>query len=116
MKVTKAQAQEARNLIQAVVAVAGAAQAASAPQAAPAANVPAAPQGPVLQAPAPAACRNGTARAAAYAALLANVGQPRAAVLAAVKDAETKWHTDNGRTPKGIAPAGWLRLFGATFA
>ena len=111
-KQAQAQAQ-ARNLVNAVVSVAT--HVAALPATTPAPQL-GAPQGPVLQALAPATNRNGTARAAAYAALLANVGQPRPGVLAAVKQAETAWHVANGRTPKGIAPAGWLRLFGATFA
>lgn len=104
---------------------------ASAAQAAPAATVQGAPAAPAVAAPqaavvpvplvlvavaAPGTPRPGTARAAALAALLANIGQPRQAVLQAVAASETQWHLSQGRSPKGISPAGWLRLFGAQFA
>jgi hypothetical protein len=71
---------------------------------------------PVLVAVGPAPKLSGTARAAAYAALCANMGQPQPVVLAAVTLAEVQWHHSKGRTPAGLAPAGWLGLFGARFA
>lgn len=89
------------------------AAATTAPAAAPT-TTPAAPV--LLAAVGGKAPRAGTASAACYAALLANVGQPRAVVLAALAAAETQWHQTNGRTVKGVAPAGWLRTHQATFA
>lgn len=59
--------------------------------------------------------KEGTARAAAYAALLASIGQPRPAVLAAVAEAEKAWHMDKFRTPKAVSPVGWLKTFEAKF-
>lgn len=97
---------------------------ATAPQAAPGTTLAPTPAAPVA-APVPAVLvaittpgtpRQGTARAAALAALMANVGQTRQQVLAAVAASETQWHLSQGRSPKGISPAGWLRLFGAQFA
>jgi hypothetical protein len=59
--------------------------------------------------------REGTARAAAFAALVASIGQPQPAVLAAVAEAEQAWHMATTRTPKAVSPAGWLRTYGAKF-
>ena len=73
--------------------------------------------GPKLVSIAPSTCRAGTARAAAYDALQValEVGATRTETLLAVKSAEQAWHIEQGRTPKGINPAGWLSLFGAVF-
>lgn len=73
--------------------------------------------GPKLVSVLPATVRAGTARAAAYEALQValELGATRAETLLAVKSAEQAWHTEQGRTPKGINPAGWLSLFGAVF-
>jgi hypothetical protein len=59
--------------------------------------------------------REGTARAAAYAALVASIGLPRPAVLAAVAEAERGWHMATTRTPKAVSPIGWLKTFEAKF-
>jgi hypothetical protein len=72
--------------------------------------------GPVLVSVGVTTARAGTARAAALAALLASVGQPRNVVLAAVAQSEKSWHMAQGRTPGQVSPAGWLRTFAATFA
>ena len=73
--------------------------------------------GPKLVSVAPATVRAGTARAAAYEALQValELGATRQETLIAVKAAEQAWHIEQGRTPKGINPAGWLSLFGAVF-
>lgn len=73
--------------------------------------------GPKLVSVAPSTCRAGTARAAAYEALQVSLelGATRTETLLAVKSAEQAWHLEQGRTPKGINPAGWLSLFGAVF-
>jgi len=73
--------------------------------------------GPKLISIASATVRAGTARAAAYEALQValEVGATRQETLMAVKAAEQAWHAEQGRTPKGINPAGWLTLFGAVF-
>lgn len=87
------------------------------PQAAPATPVAAptqnAPQGQLLVVVSHPAARNGTAAATCWATLVAMQGQPRQAVLEALKQAETAWHAENGRSVKGVAPSGWLRKFGA---
>jgi hypothetical protein len=66
---------------------------------------------------APSTCRAGTARHAAYMAieLAFELGATRAETLAAVKQAEIDWHAEQGRVVKGIAPAGWLKLFACQF-
>lgn len=73
--------------------------------------------GPKLVSLLPATCRAGTARAAAYGALVSCMaaGATRQQTLIAVKSAEQAWHAEQGRTPKGINPAGWLSLFCAEF-
>ena len=78
---------------------------------------PVAATGPKMVALGAATVRAGTARAAAYAALQAalELGATRAETLLVVKSAEQAWHLEQGRTPKGINPAGWLSLFNAVF-
>lgn len=73
-------------------------------------------QGPVLAVVAHATVRPGTAAAACWATLVAMQGQPRQAVLEGLKQAETAWHAENGRSVKGVAPSGWLRKFGTNIA
>lgn len=88
-----------------------------APVSAPVAPVTA-PATPVLVKVLPATVRQGTARAAAYAALVsccATGTATRKDCLQAVKEAEQAWHAEQGRTPKGVNPAGWLSLFCAEF-
>jgi len=59
--------------------------------------------------------RAGTARAACFAYLQANLGKPRAEILAGLKATETAWHLETSRVVKGVNPSGWLVLFSATF-
>lgn len=64
----------------------------------------------------PVNVRPGTARAAVLAALLAQgMGQTRHQCIAICAAAEMQWHQQQGRTPSGVAPAGWLRNLGAQF-
>lgn len=72
--------------------------------------------GPVLEKVTGKLPRLGTASHACYEALMASIGKPRAEVLATLKAVETGWHQEHGRTPKGVAPAGWLRTHGAEFS
>lgn len=66
---------------------------------------------------APLTCRAGTARHAAYTAIVECMaaGATRLQTLDAVKAAEQAWHAENGRTVKAVAPAGWLKLFACEF-
>jgi hypothetical protein len=72
----------------------------------------------VLVSFAPLTCRAGTARHAAYTALVSCMaaGATRLQCLEAVKAAELAWHAENGRVVKAVAPAGWLKLFSCQFA
>ena len=74
--------------------------------------------GPKLVSFAPLTCRAGTARHAAYTALVSCMaaGATRSQCLEAVKAAELAWHAENGRVVKAVAPAGWLKLFACEFA
>lgn len=72
-----------------------------------------APQGQLLAVVSHPAVRTGTAAAACWATLVNMQGQPRQAVLQGLKQAETAWHAENGRSVKGVAPSGWLRKFSA---
>ena len=72
----------------------------------------------VLVSFAPLTCRAGTARHAAYTALVSCMaaGATRSQCLEAVKAAELAWHAENGRVVKAVAPAGWLKSLGCEFA
>lgn len=60
--------------------------------------------------------RAGTASFAVWATLDTECrGLSRAAVLAKCAEAEREWHKAANRTPGNVAPAGWLRTFGAVF-
>lgn len=67
----------------------------------------------VLSAP---VVKPGSARHVAWQALAQCQGQTKPVVLETLRQAETWWHQQNGRTVKGIAPAGWLRTFAAHIA
>jgi len=77
--------------------------------------LPAAMGGEVLVAVTEVTCRPNTARAAAYAALVRSVGQPKEVVTKAVAEAEKSWHMAQGRTPTNVSPVGWFRTFDAKF-
>lgn len=59
--------------------------------------------------------RPGTATAYALDAMTAHIGKPKPVVLAAVAEAERKWHRDTNRAPKAVSPIGWVRTFNAKF-
>lgn len=62
--------------------------------------------------------RPSTCRYAVLAALLANIGNnlTRHQAIQVAANAEQQWHQSQGRTPAGVAPAGWLKNLGAVFA
>lgn len=60
--------------------------------------------------------RPGTARHAAMMCLIDHIGCPRSVVLEALRNAELDWQDSVGRRTVGVAPGGWLLLYGATFA